>query len=839
MMRDLRHALRLLRRTPGFTAAAIVSLTLGIGANVAIVTLLDAVVLKPLPVDGAGELMALYEEAPKGTPDTDGGTGQLLVFSYPRFTRLQNALGSHGVLAATTRSTRLIVRTQRDPQVAVEQGQLVSGKYFAVLGARIVAGRPLTDDDARVERRTPVAVVSEAFANRALGGIAPAVGARLIVNNLPITVVGVAAPAFAGAWTDTAADLWLPLSLQQGLGYRTNVSSYAGADRELPWSGQDSIAWLTLIARVQQRELSQARAILQATDQQGIQELAATDDDPRTRDEMLRHRLAIEPLSRGFSGLRQRYGDALVVLAAMVGLVLLLTCANLATLLLTRANMRVREIAVRAALGATRAALFRQCLIESALLAAAGGIAGLVSGQWVSHVLASEVLNTPQESLPPVFAIDGRMLSFAALVTAATVLLFGVFPAWRATRANMRILPSAGRGALPMSAIRSMRPLVSAQLALSFVLVTAAGLFGQTLVGFARIDRGFNPEGVVEVTLDPVLSGYAREQMPALRQRVLDAVRAVPGVSAAAFSFCSLGANCTSRFLLPGSAAGDGPRIQLHNAWVGPGYFDALRIPRVSGREFSESDTSGGRRVAVISESVARLYPPGENVLGKHLRYQNLDVEIVGVVGDVRGENLRQAPAPTVYMPMEQPPTFTVAASSLDVRIAGDTNRAMFAIQAAVARAEPGVFVARISTLDRWVGRALLREHLIAYLSWAFAALALLLACVGVYGVLSYSVTGRAREIGIRTALGASPRVLIRTVLRDAAHLVVPGLIVGGIAVRFTGQLVDRLLFGVSALDPTTFVMVTGVLAVVSTAAALVPARRAARIDPVRAMQTE
>jgi predicted permease len=368
--------------------------------------------------------------------------------------------------------------------------------------------------------------------------------------------------------------------------------------------------------------------------------------------------------------------------------------------------------------------------------------------------------------------------------------------------------------------------------------VMAAGLFGRTLVSFARLDVGFNPRGVVEVTLDPVLSGYTREQMEPLGDRILAAVRRVPGVTSAAFSFCSLGANCTSSFRVRGTGSAE-TSVQLHNSWVGPGYFATLGIRRVNGREFTDRDSSTSPRVAIISESLALQYFSGGNPVGRRLGYQQFDLEIIGVVGDVRSPALRAAPSPVVYMPMAQPPAFTVPISNLDVRVAGDAGGEVVAIREAIRRAEPGVFVDTARTLEQRLGRGLLRERLVAYLSWAFGSLALFLACIGLYGVLSYSVTGRTREIGIRTALGAEPGSLGTMILRDALYIVVPGIVIGGVTAGSAARLMDRLLFGVTALDPTTYAATIGVLVLVALAAALIPARRAARLDPVSALQTD
>jgi predicted permease len=683
-------------------------------------------------------------------------------------------------------------------------------------------------------------VVSAAFAARLLGGPERAVGQTLTIKDVPVTIVGVAASGFAGTWTDTPADIWLPLTLQRDLRYQSNVSSYDNAARDRPWISQDQIAWLTVIGRIPKAELRRVRATLDAANHAGVADLASTFGDDASRREMLTHRLAVEPLLRGFSGLRERFGDALLALGAMVAVLLFLTCANVANLLLARATTRAREFDVRLALGATRWMVFRQCVTESAVLAAMGAGAGLLIGQWTNQAIASEVLNIPRELLPPAFALDVRMLAFAVLATVTATVLFGTFPAWRAARPARRDrLRSNQRGGPTVSTFRSMRPFVIAQLAMSFVLVMEAALFGRTLVSFARLDPGFDTKTVVEVALDPLLSGYAREQMQAVSDRVLAAVRSVPGVASAAFSFCALGANCSSSFRVPGTAAAADTPAQLHNSWVGPDYFATLGIRRVSGREFTDSDSANSPRVAIISESLARQYFPGSNPVGRRLNYQRFDLEIVGVVSDVRPPNLREPSSPTVYMPIAQPPAFTVPASTLDVRVAGGGSGTALAIGEAIRRAEPGLFVDTVRTLDQRLGRALLRERLIAYLSSAFGSLALFLACVGLYGVLSYSVTGRTREIGIRAALGAQPQSLATMVVRDAVYIVVPGIAFGGIAAGSTARLTERLLFGVSALDPGTFAATIGVLALVAVAAALLPARRAAMLDPARALHTE
>ena len=352
-LQDVRYGARSLRRTPGFTLAAVLTLALGIGANTTIFTLLDAVVFKPLPVPAAHELVTLYENAPEGVPDAAGGTGRYLRFSYPRFERLQQAIGTQGSLAAVTRGNRFIVRLPGSSQVIPVEGQLVSGSYFGTLGVSPARGRLLTAGDARVDSLEPVAVISDGFWKRSLGAADAAVGQTLVVNGVGVTVVGVAPPRFVGTWTDGEPDLWLPLTLQPALGYQTNSSAYSNADRSQPWVGQDRIAWLNVIGRIAPADRMRVTAQLQAANRAGLTELAETFDDPQGRREMLAHTLAVESFARGFSGLRGQFSSALLALMAMVSVVLLMTCANIANLMLARAARRSRDVAIRISLGAT------------------------------------------------------------------------------------------------------------------------------------------------------------------------------------------------------------------------------------------------------------------------------------------------------------------------------------------------------------------------------------------------------------------------------------------------------------------------------------------------------
>ena len=840
LSQELKYAARSLRRSPGFTVAAIVTLALGIGANATIFTLLDAVLFKPLPVSRPNELFALYENAPDAAPDalpdSNGGTGRYLRFSYPRFLRLQGALGNDGQLAGTTLSVRFVGRLQGTPQASPILTQLVSGLYFSTLGAEMQRGRPITESDMQRDERAHVAVISDGYWKRALGGTERALGQTIVIRGMALTIVGIARAEFVGVRTDSVADLWVPLTLQDSLGYSTNRSDYGSSDQSKPWMDEDHIAWLNLVARVPAGGRGQAIRRLQNANAQGLRQLAESVKDPREGASTIRRSLVVTPFERGFSALRTRYSDALYALATMVGIVLLVTCANIANLLLARATGRSRETSIRLSLGATTGRLVRQHLAESLLLAGAGGAMSLLAAQWTSEFLARAVLGRTGE-LPPVFSLDARVWIFTVSLSFASALAFGVAPALRAVRAGLVHGISVNQRVTTHTALRGMRPLVAAQLALSFSVVFGAVLLGRTLTHFARIDPGFNPERVVTATIDPNSSGYSREQVLPLVDRLLAAIRAIPGVETAAVTTCGLMTNCSysSGYAVEGVGTG----IQLNNNWIAPSYFATVGIPFVAGRDFTDRDTAQSPRVAIISESIARRFFPGQNPLGRRLGRGELDTEIVGVVRDVR-PTLHAEPEAMIYVPTQQPPrSFTAPPRTIAVRVSGDVGYAVSAIRASIQRTEPGLLLDSVSPLAAALDRDVARERLIAYLAGSFAFLALLLACIGLYGVLSYTVARRTQEIGVRMALGARPGDLTRMVIGDGSRVVLTGVASGAGAALMIGRLVTTLLTGVSPSDPITLMAVGILLGGVALAASYIPARRAARVNPIAALRME
>jgi predicted permease len=836
LTQDLRHTLRSLRKNPALAAVAIVTLALGIGANTAIFTVLDGVMFKPLPLLRADELVTFYENGPEGSADPSGGTGRFLRFSYPRFERLEQSLGSSGTMAAATRSSQFAVRVPQDDRLHFVRAQLVSNRFFETMAVAPAQGRLLTADDVRGEQ--PVAVVSDGFWRRILNGSSNVVGRSLTVNGLPVTVVGVGAPGFVGMWTDAEAELWLPVTLQRSLHYANNSSSYGPADSTASWLGQDAVAWLTLVARIPAAHRAQAVPLLQAVNHAGVVALADTFTTPSARDTMLAHTLVVEPFARGFSTLRSRFSDALLLLTLLVSLVLLVTCANIANLLLARAAGQARELGTRISLGASRARIIRQHLTESFALAMLGGAAGWVAGRWASALLVRQVLAT-SGPLPAVFTTDSRVLAFTIGASLLTAVVVGLAPALRA--AQMGRMTVLGTNQRPIeTATRLMRSLVIGQLAFSIFLVFAALLLGRTLLNIMRIDPGFARDRFVYASFDPMTSGYPPADMPALSRRLLTALEGLPGVSSVSVSRCGLIAGCASSsgFRLEGTEEGGNT---LYENWVTPAYFATTGIPLVGGRTFDERDHETAAAVAIINRTVADRYFAGQNPVGRRLGFSQLDTEIVGVVGDARTQTLHEEPVPMVYFPIGQKKVAlgNAALTNLDVRVSGDAAQAVGAIRDAIRKSEPALLVNEVSVMERRIERDLSRERVVAYLAFSFGALTLLLASLGLYGVLSYGVMRRTAEIGVRMALGAQRGQVVRWVIGESARLMAVGSAAGLIATALGARYLSGLLFGVMPLDSISLVAVMITFAVVMTLASYLPARRAVRIDPIRALRQE
>jgi predicted permease len=826
---DTRYALRALRRAPGFSAAAILTLAVGIGANSAVWSVLDALVFRALPVERSDELYALR----RGEPSDEDPN---YLFSYLGMGRLQKVLPDSVRIGGMSSIARAYVVAGAAAEPV--QAQLVSGNWFSVLGVGAVRGRVLGPGDDGDPGAHPVAVLSDAYWARQFGRSPATVGSTIRFNGTPLTVVGVAEPGFGGLTVGLPVDIWVPVVMQHQVRIHSNASSQ-NSDTEEPWVPQDGIAWLTLVTRVSPGLRDQVQARLAGQLRAELLEESAQADSAE-RAHRLREQFALEPLAKGFSPLRQQFGDPLRVLLAGVGLVLLIACANLASLLLARGAVRGPEVAVRVSLGARPGRLLRQVLTESMTLAMLGGAASLAVAWWggVALLRASSATGA---RIPIDLALDTRLLGFAFLLSLVTGLLFGLAPALRAARtAPFGSFKTGGRVAerslhrLPLG-----RLLVMAQIALSLVLVAGAGLFVRTMRNYLEIDTGFAREGLIEGRIDPRSAGYPLAQLPAFNQRLLEAVGAVPGVRAVGLSMNGLAAGTVriGGFRVPGVTRPPDWDGSAQENYVTPGYFATVGMVMLRGREFSATDVDGGPKVAIVSQAFAKHFFGTEDVVGRQIGYSNPNTEIVGVVRDARVNWIKQTPRRLVFRPLSQGPEEFV--QSVEARTAGPPADVARAVRAAIASVDPNLPVREVVPVANLLERGLSRELLLARLAGVFSALALLLAAIGLYGVVAYSVSQRTNEMGIRMALGAVPSKLWRLVLRDSLGMVAVGLVLGlALWVPLQG-LVRNLVYGLSPRDPATLLFAVAVLATVGVLAASLPAWRASRVDPARALRGE
>jgi predicted permease len=826
---DLRYAFRTLRSNPGFAAVAILSLALGIGANTAIFSLLDAVMLKSLPVARPGELDSIT---------SDGATVHSSSFSYPLFQRFRDTAPTNSLLAmARVSSLNALAPGERESAPAM--GQLVSGEYFATLGVYPELGRLLTSEDNRIVDGHPVTVISYGFWQRRFGSSPGVLGQQIQLNGTYFTIVGVASRSFSGVWTDSPVDLWLPLVMQHTIRYAQHYSANA-ADPSRPWAPQDGMTWLDVILRANPEQRSRLRTVLNSTFQQLVAERAQRVASQEERRLFLDQHLTFQPFGRGFSRLRRQFAAPLWALMAMVALVLLIACANVANLLLARSSARQREIAVRLSIGASRGRLIRQLLTESTLVAVLGGAAGVATAHWASAFLVRMALDRRSGAVPPAFELDLGVLAFAAALSLATGIVFGLAPAFRTTRVQLSDALKAGsRTVFSGSRVGGMRPLVSLQVALSLAMLVGAGLFGRSLRNLMRVDPGFDREHLLSVWIDPQVVGLPVDRLPGLHQRLIERIEAVPGVRSASISSCGLANGCVS-FMdginISGYQRRPGEQVLIQSNWVGPRYFTTVGMRIVAGRELDTRDTGHAPKVAVINEAMARRYFANRNPLGERFGYVNANTEIVGVVRDARVTYVRDAAVPMAYYAMEQSKNYS---HNIDVRSAGDPAWIATQVRGAVAEVAPSLPIIKVATLSDQISSSVNLERLVVYLTSAFGVLALALACVGLYGVMSYAVSRRTAELGIRMALGAPRRQVLWMVMRESLMLVGLGVAVGLPLVLMASRFLKGMLFGLAPNDSATVLSAILVLVTVAAIAGYLPALRASRIEPLVALRYE
>jgi putative ABC transport system permease protein len=831
LWQDLRFGLRMLGRSPGFTLVALLSLALGIGANSAIFQLLDAVRLRNLPVKDPQELVAVQVD----THDT-GRTGEFMS-RYPQMTNpLWEQIREHQKSFSPVFAwgdTMFDMSTGGEAHDV--QGLWVSGEYFRGLGVAPVIGRVFTAEDDRRGCASPGAVISYGFWQRQFGGSAAVVGSILRLNGREFEVLGVTPRRFFGMDVGHTFDVALPICAEPLLAGKASV-----LDSRWSW-------FLSVIGRLKPGvSMAQASAQLNAEAPAIFEATVAPELPAPAAKNYQKFGFQLDTASTGLSDLRKTYETPLWLLIGIAGVVLLIACANLANLLLARAMARQREMAVRLAMGASRGRLVRQLLVESLLLAAGGAGLGIVLAGSLSRALIS-FLTTTQDTVFVDLHLDWRLLAFASLLGMLTSVLFGLAPALRGTRvAPAAAMKAGGRGAMPeREGYRLQRALVAGQVALSLVLLFAALLFVRTFRNLVDEDPGFRDAGVLEADLDLRRAAFPAARLESLRQELLERLKTAPGVDTAAEAEeFPMSGNWSNNVVRTDAGATDEKAWKTSNfCRVSSGYFRTLGVPIVAGRDFSSSDGAGSPKVAIVTEAFARRFFPGAQAIGKTFRVQGApnrpepEYEIVGVAGNVKYESMREEFKPLVFLAVWQTPA-EFDSLTFVVRSRGPAADLTAAVERAIGETNPGISI-RLSRLQTKIAESLVPERLMATLSGFFGALAMLLAIIGLYGVISYTTARRRNEIGIRMALGAERGDVVGMILRQAGMLVGIGLVAGSILALMAARAAKALLYGLQPGDPGTLLMSLGLLAAVGLAAGFVPARRASRVDPMVALRDE
>jgi predicted permease len=836
LAQDLRFGTRMLRKNPGFTAVAILTLALGIGANTAMFSLVNAVLLNSLPVANPHELILFSDTASTGS-DSGGQMGiweRFSSYDYAYFTDHNQSFKE--LTAYQDDRTSLNVRIANAENSESARTTMVAGNYFSFLGIRAAVGRLISPQDDNPSS-APVAVLTYDYWTQRFHNDPAVVGETIAINNTIFTIVGVAPSGFSGM-TYAEPNFWTPLAMQPIV--TPPEMSGTGTLVVRTYANEPDEDWLSIVGRLKPSvSLRQAEAVVNAQLKQDLK----SKPNPEPPEFIASSHIQLRPGAGGISYSRMEYGQVLEILAVVMGIVLLIACANVASLLLSRSAAREQEISVRLAVGASRGRLIRQMLTESLLLACIGGAVGILAAKWMAELLVLFVtgnLGTLGSRLDP------AVLVFSTVVTLAAGMLFGLAPALHSGRTN---LASQIKGS-SNSRLRLALPnlIVVFQIAGSLVLLIAAGLFVRTLRNLANQALGFDQQHLILVSIDLGRAGYKPEQTPQLYQRLIERFEAIPGVRYATLDTDSplSGSASISNFAVEGRAA---HRTDLlRKELVGPHYFEAEGIPILLGRDISSQDRAGIPLVAVINETMARQYFPGANPVGRRFSLGTPfnpaeAITIVGVAADARYYSLRDPVPPMEFgaaFQVPDPKSYNWAfARDIAVRTSGDPAAITAAIRPAVKSVDPAIPVTNVRLLRQVIGNALRQNQGIAELSSGFGILTLFLACIGLYGTLAYRVSRRTREIGIRMALGAQRSALIWLVTREGLSLILPGVLIGVLAALASTKIIASQLFGVGASDLFTFAAMSLLLLGVALVASWIPARRATRIDPMVALRHE
>jgi predicted permease len=829
---DVTYGVRSMLRSPGLTAVALFSLALGIGANTAIFSFLNAVLLRSLPVRNSSELVVLGEGGQLGQTSRYGSTD---LYSYPFYRQFQQKQQVFSEVATLFSFNPDVHGTiDRRDQMQPIAADLVSGTFFSTLGVEPAIGRLFTDADDNSEGDHPVVVISYNWWQTVFSGDPDILKHTVKIGDTTFDIVGVAPPGFFGIFVGHAPDLWAPMSMMSAMplhftGYKDNFS-------------QSNLILARLKPGVSREQAEANTNVL-------YQQIIRGFSDAKLDAYNLRHleaaHVKLTSLKTGLSALRHRFSDPLRILMGVTALVLLIACANIANLLLARSTTRVREFAVRQALGAQRLRLIRQLLTESLLLALTGGLLGIVVAVAADRFLLRMISGGHNADLIQLdVSLDLRLLLYTLVATISTAVLFGILPALRASRIEVTEALKDGRGS-SNAATRSPlgKTLVVTQVAISLVLTVAAVVFLRSLVNLTKVDTGFNRQGVLRLDIDPTVSGHKGEdpRLIAMFQQIEQKVATVPGVQSASFaSFFFAQGTWSENINVPGAPYND--HIFVHHNIIGNDFFRTMQIPLLAGRTFGTQDTAASHKVAIISESVARdLFPAGVNPIGRHYFVRKDpnpedDVEVIGVVKDVKFSGLDEPQQYIDYIPTPQHPSIY---DGLGVRYTGDSNAVSTAVQQAIHSINRTLPISHITTLDAVVDRTITNQRLVAELSAFFGLLAVFLSAIGIYGLMSYIVSRRTNEIGIRMALGAARSSVRWMVMREIVRLVVLGIGIGTVISLAAGRLVATMLYGLKPTEPNNVAIAITLLLVVALIAGYLPARRASKVSPMEALRYE
>ncbi len=850
MIKDIRYALQMLVKHPAFTIIAVLTLALGVGANTALFSVVDAVLLKKLPVQDPERLVLFKASWGKnfspgsydGSNMRDPETGLTVGTSFPiqTLTRLRQ---EQGALSDIFAFSPLEVNFNAGGQAEVVSAQAVSGNYYSALGVPAMMGRTITEADDNAGA-TPVAVLSHRFWANRFNSDTGVVGKQVNINNVAFTIAGVTPPGFAGtSQVGTSQDVSFPIAWEPQInGEQSNLKG-------------EGVWWLRIMGRLKPgATLPQAEASLAGPFQQSVLEhraLRKTDTGAalRTLEPGDLPKLGVESGSQGEMNTRQWFGPALRLLAGVVGVVLLIACANVANLLLVRASSRRKEIAVRLAVGASRWRLIRQLLTESVLLAAVGGALGVLFAVWIKDglLIVTEWGGREMSALTP--RLDLRVLGFTLGLSFLTGIIFGILPALRATDLDLTpALKDSGRSSSGIGRSWLSKSLVVVQVSLSVLLLIGAGLLIRTLRNLQHVDMGFNANNVLLFKVDPSLLGYRDEKLADLYQRSFSRLEAVPGVQSVTFSRSPLLAQSswTSSAYFPGEMGANGkPResdVKVHS--VRENFFSTMEIPLLLGRGLTEQDDARAPRVAVVNQAFAKAHFGNENPIGKRFGFapeKANDIEIVGIARDAKYTSQRDEIQPTVYQAWRQV-LRRMTFATFELRTVGDPAASIAGVRQAMREVDSNLPLSDMRTQKQQADETLAMERMFAKLLTLFGLIAQQLAAIGLYGVMAYVVSQRTHEIGIRMALGADRRKVLMMVVRQGMVLTIAGILVGLVAAYVLTRYLESLtsmLFGVKPRDPWTFAVIAVGLGVVALVACLVPARRATRVDPLRALRYE